>query len=322
MLTPPDLRSGHAVADDDRRRTELARHLSRACELDVMALKPGNVGIDSPGHGMSADDFLVSAAAIAEPMTRPGLTVGERIVACIAATRSAVGCNTNLGIVLLCAPLTHAALERTRQPFRQALGDCLAQLTTGDAVNAYAAIRLAQPAGLGKRAAHDVAEVPTITLRQAMTEAQHEDMIARQYANGYADLFDCQPTIGQLRRRWNDDRWTATAVYLALLAHNPDTHVARKFGLDTALRISHQAHALARAVLHAADPVELLPELHSMDGRLKSAGINPGTSADLTVAAMYLHGILSMEQKELTASEAIPLPLVTQPWDPSRIPAN
>ena len=286
-------------------------------------MKPGNVSVASPGHGMSADDFLASAAAILEPMTRPNVTVGERILTSISATRSVVACNTNLGIVLLCAPLSHAALNaKTGQPFREALDDCIAQLTVSDADNAYAAIRLAQPAGLGRRAAHDVADAPTITLREAMVEAQFEDSVARQYANGFAEIFSCQPTIGQLRRRWNDERWTAAAVYLDLLAHNPDSHIARKFGLETALRISHEALPLSQAALQCAEPDELVFPLRKWDEELKLAGINPGTTADLTVAAMYMSGIISMLDLELTAGEAISRPLAIQPWEQSRILAN
>lgn len=306
-----------------RTDSDIARMLWRACELDVLALKPGNVSVASPGHNMSADDFLASAAAIVEPMTRLGLSVGERILGSISATRSAVGCNTNLGIVLLCAPLTHAALARKPgQPFRDSLNDCLAQLSIEDAVNAYAAIRLAQPAGLGRRAVHDVAGVPAISLREAMIEAQHEDSIARQYANGFAEVFDCQPTIRRLRRRGSGDRWVAATVFLDLLARNPDSHIARKFGRETALRITREALPLARAALQCAHPEQLLPDLREWDVRLKSSGINPGTSADLTVAALYLHGILSAFDMKLTADGAILPPSVNQPWDHSRIPAN
>jgi triphosphoribosyl-dephospho-CoA synthase len=80
-----------------------------ACQLDVAVRKPGNVSFASPGHGMEAQHFLASAAAAAPPLFAPGRPVGERIEAAIRATRAAAGCNTNLGIVLLCAPLALAA---------------------------------------------------------------------------------------------------------------------------------------------------------------------------------------------------------------------
>lgn len=323
MLSSRRFNAESPISGDGKARAGLADVLRHACELDVLSMKPGNVSVGSPGHGMFAGDFIVSASAIIEPMTRPDATIGERILASISATRSVVECNTNLGIVLLCAPLSHAALNvRAGQEFSAAMDECLANLTVTDAINAYAAIRLAQPAGLGRRESHDVSDTPTISLREAMAEAQDEDSIARQYANGFAEIFGTLPIVSQLRRRWNDDRWTATAIYLDLLARYPDSHITRKYGLETALRISHEAMPLSQAVLQSAQPEELTPRLCEWDAQLKAAGINPGTSADLTVAAMYADGIISMLGTELTVSEANSRPLANQPWEQSRILAN
>lgn len=305
------------------RASLLAEMLRRACELDVLAIKPGNVSVHSAGHGMTARDFLASANAILGPMSRHGSTVGERIFDSIEATRAVVGCNTNLGIVLLCAPLTHAALAiQAGQSLRDVLRDCLDRLSVDDADRAYAAIRLAQPAGLGRRSEHDVSESPTIGLRAAMAAAQEMDLVARQYANGFDDVFTIQPIIEQLRRRWNDEPWVATAVYLELLARNPDSHIARKHNMDEALRVSHQALTLARSVLQSADPREFEGELNKWDAALKLRNINPGTTADLTVASFYMNGILTIPDLALTASGAFSPPMANQPWEQSRILAN
>src|SRR5258708_12120653 len=75
-----------------------------ACETELRALKPGNVHVHAGGHGMTVDDFRASAVAAAEPLSRPGLSVGARIEAAITATRATVACNTNLGTVPLAAP--------------------------------------------------------------------------------------------------------------------------------------------------------------------------------------------------------------------------
>jgi triphosphoribosyl-dephospho-CoA synthase len=127
-------------------RATLAQAVRWACELDVRTFKPGNVSLASPGHGMRAEDFLVSAEAAASALTEPGLSVGERIFHAIEATRNAVGCNTNLGIVLLCAPMIQAAqAPAATGSFRDRLGAILNALTPQDADWAYRAIRLAQP---------------------------------------------------------------------------------------------------------------------------------------------------------------------------------
>ncbi|HEX6827610.1 MAG TPA: triphosphoribosyl-dephospho-CoA synthase, partial [Burkholderiales bacterium] len=179
-----------------------------ACEVEVRAMKPGNVSIHSPGHGMSAQDFLASAGAVAGPLTALAAGVGERILRAVEATRAAVGCNTNLGIVLLAAPLIHAALRAGAEPLRPALDKVLRSLTVEDAGLAYQAIRLAQPGGLGASPRHDVNEVPRVTLLAAMQEAASRDSIALQYANGVREVFETGVPLARFcRSHWQSDEW-------------------------------------------------------------------------------------------------------------------
>ncbi len=70
--------------------------------------KPGNVSLHSAGHDMRAQQFLDSARASAPALFDPRAGVGARIEAAVRATRAVAGCNTNLGILLLCAPLARA----------------------------------------------------------------------------------------------------------------------------------------------------------------------------------------------------------------------
>ncbi|WP_454741833.1 triphosphoribosyl-dephospho-CoA synthase [Cupriavidus necator] len=269
-----------------------------ACSLDVMVAKPGNVSMGAAGHGMTAELFLASAEASAPVLADAGAGVGARIERAVMCTRAAAGCNTNLGILLLCAPLA-AACERLGQPADPArlhatLETVLAGLTVADAQAAYRGIALASPGGLGEAPDQDVAAIPTIDLRSAMRLAALRDTIARQYANGYADLF----TVGlpvlrrQLARRTRRVTWpdplahAVLAVYLAFLARFPDSHIVRKHGLAVAQSVTHQARAWDRHVAtgHALD----LPGLQRWDHELKLGGINPGTSADLTVACAMM----------------------------------
>ena len=140
----PDASPGRADVERSRRA------FVEACDLDVLARKPGNVSVASPGHRMYADQFRASARAAAMPLCTPSASVGERIEAAVRATRGVVRCNTNLGIVLLCAPLVAAQERRAPgQALRDAVGAVLASLTVADARAAYRAIVLAGPAGLG-----------------------------------------------------------------------------------------------------------------------------------------------------------------------------
>jgi triphosphoribosyl-dephospho-CoA synthase len=296
-----------AAALRTNRSAWLALAVVDACELELRALKPGNVGLHGGGHGMSTADFAASAAAVAPPLSAPGLRVGERILAAVQARHRVVSCNTNLGIVLLAAPLAQAALAAERGGLREALATVLADLDIEDARLAYEAIRLAAPGGLGRSARHDVAEPPSVTLMAAMHEAAARDGIARQYAEGYSDVLDLAvPLWREALARWGRREWAATAVYLNLMAWLPDTLVARKFGAPAAAEVAAHAGELAESLDRCADPDSVVPELLEWDRELKDRGLNPGTSADLTVATMLAAAIEDALETEFTAAEPNP----------------
>ena len=115
----------------------IAQAFHDSCLAELDALKPGNVHRFSDGHRMSVADFAASAAASAPWIGRAGLTVGQRILRAVEATREAVGQNTNLGIVLLASPLASAALEPTGGDLRTRVADVLDALTVKDAREAY-----------------------------------------------------------------------------------------------------------------------------------------------------------------------------------------
>jgi len=301
------------------RSERLARAVRWACETEVQALKPGNVSVHAPSHGMTAEDFLASAAAIAAPLCASGDTVGGRILAAVRATRTVADCNTNLGIVLLAAPLVHAALLAGPGRLRAALEEVLAALTVDDADQAYQAIRLAQPGGLGASPRHDVSETPRVTLLAAMQEAAARDSIARQYATGYRDVFETGvPLARDCRSRWGSDEWAAVAVYLDLLARIPDTLIARKFGIPAAQQVSREAAPLAQALALAQKPEHLSRQMLEFDSRLKQAGLNPGTTADLTVASLLALRVEEILEAEVTDCGPAPGARGLSSWDGSR----
>ncbi len=258
-----------------------------ACRLDVQAAKPGNVSIASPGHRMRAEDFLASAEAIAGPLSAPGRSVGERIADAVDATWKRVGMNTNLGIVLLAAPLAQATLTaQAGEPFERATVRVLAELDAQDAVHAFRAIVQANPAGLGEADQFDVRQRAETTLLDAMRAAAHRDTIARQYANGFSDVFRFGvPRLLAALRRGRSAQQATVDCYIGWLARFPDTHIARKHGNEVACQVSAEAAHLESAI-GAPGGAAPLAVLRNWDASLKARGINPGTSADLTVASL------------------------------------
>ncbi len=278
-----------------------------ACGLDVAVRKPGNVSVHSAGHRMQAEQFLASAAAAADALCDRRLGVGARIEAAVAATRAAVGCNTNLGIVLLCVPLA-VAWERAGGAglagLRTALDEVLRELDVDDARAAYRAIALASPAGLGRVQAQDVHEVPQLGLRDAMALAAERDSIARQYRDGFRDILD--EGLRALRESAAPGAMLGDAVqhlYLSLLARWPDSHIVRKLGAGVAHTVTDEA---ARWLFRLRDDFSSGrgAEFAAWDKSLKERGINPGSSADMTVATLFCAALLAPEciRKEASSS--------------------
>jgi triphosphoribosyl-dephospho-CoA synthase len=276
------------LATDSPLPKALAAFLA-ACRLDVEVVKPGNVSMDRAAHGMTAAQFIASADAAAHGLFNPGARVGERILEAVRRTREVAGCNTNLGIVLLVAPMA-AALEDfpgavlTLDTWRNATEKALSRLNIGDAREAYLAIALANPGGLGEAPEQSVHDAPTIELRSAMTLAAQRDSIARQYANGFADVFDSARNVQVI------DEASTLDLFLRFLSGWPDSHIVRKHGLAVAQSVTDEArrcHDALRREGHEGVRQDLL----TWDAELKARGINPGTSADLTVATLFVAGV-------------------------------
>lgn len=315
----------------------LAENFRWACMLDVAVRKPGNVSLHSPGHGMQAAQFLASAQAAAPLLCAPDLRVGQRIEQSVIATQTAAGCNTNLGILLLCAPIA-AAMWRvpasneasisatpaikigadhgaaitapcpTVATLRAALKHVLHDLDRDDAAAAFSAIALANPGGLSDSDDQDVRTTPTVSLRAAMAIAATRDRIALQYVNDFDDLFapalpDFMAGLGKTPSPASL-RASVQGLFLGFLARFPDAHIVRKHGPALAQSVTQQAQQWRNAWGHEAasthDAAHREQALEQWDTQLKAASINPGTSADLTVATLFLAACLNPHLRELS----------------------
>jgi triphosphoribosyl-dephospho-CoA synthase len=276
-------------------RTDVARFAQLACVLEASAEKPGNV---TPSHDFddtSYEDMLRSGIALGPELADAGeRAVGETVLAAVRASRDAAGANTNLGIALLLAPLARAALMG--ESLRERLADVLRALTLDDARDAYAAIRLAEAGGLEEPVEHDVRDEPAVTLREAMAAAAERDTVAREYATDYAVTFELGlPAFTEALDDGLRPRDAIVELALRLLAAVPDTLIARKRGADAAARVT----AGARQVLAAggARGTGGRTALAEFDASLRRDGnaLNPGTTADLVTAVLFvalLEGVL------------------------------
>ena len=268
------------------------------CALDVQARKPGNVSQASAGHGMQAELFTASATAAAGPLCEPGRAVGARIEAAMQATLAVARCNTNLGILLLCAPLAaaceHWSPGEGLPALRAQLERVLNRLDVADAEAAYRAIGAAQPGGLGDAPQQDVHDTPTLGLREAMALAADRDRIAFQYLHAHADVFGLGLLTFMARPDALAGGSTAAmqAVFLEFLAALPDSHIVRKHGAAAAHTVMAEAQPW-RDLARRGHPLDADPAFAAWDESLKQRRINPGTSADLSVATAVLAALCS-----------------------------
>jgi triphosphoribosyl-dephospho-CoA synthase len=253
-----------------------------ACIWEATACKPGNVHRHADFDDAHLLDFLMSAAAIAPVMqTACKHRVGETVRRAVEATLHVVRTNTNLGIILLLAPLAAIA---DGQPIFDDVAALLRDLTIDDSRDVFQAIRLASPGGLGTASDQDVHGEPTLPLQQIMALAADRDLIARQYANGYREIRECGlPALLDGLKYLGGLEQAIIHCHLTLMAEYPDSLIARKRGRAEA----EEAARRARAVLHArADATRQLVELDRWL-RAEGRGRNPGTSADLVTACLF-----------------------------------
>lgn len=280
-----------------------------ACLMEVTTPKPGNVHRGRDFDDVDFLDFVVSAAAIAGPLDRARrIGVGAAVYEAVEATRRLVATNTNLGIVLLLAPLTAVPEDVA---LRDGVASVLAATTIDDARAVYRAIRWARPGGLGTVADQDVGVEPTVTLLRAMELAADRDLVARQYANGYREVFE--GALPALRASIDAGRPLETSIvaaYLAVLADHPDTLIARKRGQGEAQEASRRAADVLAAGWPDRAAARALCD--DFDAWLRGIGHarNPGATADLITAALFAalrDGIIPLPRPAGASGWSLPL---------------
>lgn len=257
--------------------------------LEATAAKPGNVHRGADFEDVSYIDFAASAAAVTAAFDRVethSTSVGEIVYHALLATKSVSRTNTNLGMLLLFAPL---ACVRVGESFETGVARVLASLEPADSSYIYAAIRLASPGGLGTAREHDVQGPAPANLLAAMQLGADHDLIARQYVSGFATvLSQATPWLIEGVRLGYGLQHAIIHAAVQLLAVEPDSLIARKCGREAAVAASRRA----AKVLDAGTPQDEVywTAIRDFDFWLRSDGHrrNPGTTADIIAAAIFV----------------------------------
>ncbi len=260
-----------------------------ACILEATARKAGNVTRFVDFRDLTYLDLLLSAGAISPILERAAtMGVGQTVRQCVETTRQVCATNSNLGIVLLLAPLAAAADPED-------VASVLRRLTVEDSREVFVAIRLAQPGGLGRVTHQDVWEEPTLPLREVMALAADRDLVARQYATDFSDVYrvgvaalmeppsrSVLPPVLCEGDEESSIGWEERIVqcHLRLLAELGDSHLVRRSGQAT----NDEARRRAAAVLQGRHSWAEFDAWLRADGHRR----NPGSTADLTAASLFV----------------------------------
>ncbi len=257
-----------------------------ACVLEASAPKPGNVHPGAEFADLRYAELVASALAIGPVLDHaPHQRLGYTVLEAIRATRRVAPTNTNLGTVLLLAPL--AAVPQ-HEPLATGLHKVLSNLDAQDAQDVYEAIRLAHPGGLGRSEQFDVFDPAPADLLRAMHAAADRDLVARQYVNGFREVLEmAAPWLAEgMAAGWPLSQ-TIVHVHLRLMAAYGDSLILRKCGAE----MSRHAAQQAAQVLAAGPPGHpgYTARLAHFDRWLRADGHrrNPGTTADLLAAGLF-----------------------------------
>jgi len=303
---------------------EKAQHISKCIELaillEVSAEKPGNVNFTSGFEGTRCEHFLASAvaagpsfqeaayrgASVAE--NKLGISevgLGQLIKTCAADVNAwQKGGNTILGTIMLFMPVAVAAgMTPSKENYlldfsllRKNIDLAVKSTTALDSVHLYEAVDIANPSGLNDAPDLDVTDPRSkerlikenVSLYEVFKIASAYDDICFEWVHNYPVIFDLAYPYLMEQLKSKPLNTAVVHTFLKILSERPDTFIARKMGKDKAQEISAEAKAsLDLGGLQTAKGKKSLQQLDKKL-RLSQNKCNPGTTADLTAAALAL----------------------------------
>jgi triphosphoribosyl-dephospho-CoA synthase len=285
----------------------LGQRVCLAITLEASAKKLGNVHPQASFSDMCHEDFLRSAIAISPCFDQRGkLSVGKLVYESVSATQASVKVNTNLGTLLLLAPVAMAArpgrnalspqshFSETITNLRERTAIVVDRLTAEDSRAIYAAIRLSAPGGLGKTDKLDVhqAEAPP-KLVDAMRVVEDIDQVAKTYCTRFHFLFDeVVPALKQALEHCGDTSEGIRLFQLRWLARFGDSLVHRKLGEHENRLLQKKAIRLLK--IFESENQQMTDRFEknwqALDKWMREEGHrrNPGTTADLIAAGLFV----------------------------------
>lgn len=276
--------------------SHIARCAQLAMILEVSATpKPGNIDRDHNYTDTRFEHFLASAVGvypILEKAARSKSGVGAFIHEAVAESgKWQKGGNTHFGAFLLLIPLVMAAGRCTQKTSLQWHTRRVVRKTTvEDAVEFYKAfseakvkVKSAEDLDLGDTASIDKIKTQGLTLYDLMKISCSYDMIAEEWVNGFRKTFDCAGSIQEMieEKGIND---AIVHTFMLNLAFHKDTFIQTKFDSKKAEEISLRAEN----IFEKSFLEDIMDDIRAFDEELLNEGINPGSTADIIIAGLFV----------------------------------
>jgi triphosphoribosyl-dephospho-CoA synthase len=272
--------------------------------------KPGNVHRTHDFPDMVFEDFIISGIVSGENMKQAALRglkyaenpekwhkigLGKLILETVLETDRWVANNTNLGIIMLLAPISAAAgMSRNIAELMIRVDQIMKSTTPEDAVSLYKAINIADAGGMGEQDDLDVNDDASVhklleegvNMYTVLEMSSEWDSLSYELTHGMPVTFQTGfPLFRDSQKKYNTNQATVQ-TFLTILAQNPDTLIRRKFGVDKAIEVS----AIAKSILHRGGILnqDSISKLVEFDKQLIKNNLNPGTTADLTASSIMV----------------------------------
>lgn len=284
---------------------EIAKLAQIASVLEVSGYpKPGNVHRTRNFDDMVFEDFIISGVVIGETIREAttqaksingnyeSAELGRFILEAVQETDKWIANNTNLGIMMMCVPIAcSAAISNSFDEIQSNVGILMDNTTVDDAVNLYDAINIADAGGMGDQEEFDVMSEKAKDELRANNQTMFDvlkisagwDRLANELTSSMPVCFDIGfPTFNELKSESINKATVLT--FLTILSQIPDTLISRKYGDEVAQSVSDKVKEL----LTFKDDDDFLDKLNEFDDYLYENKFNPGTTADLTAASIFI----------------------------------
>jgi len=279
---------------------DIARSAQLALLLEVSAYpKPGNVDRTHDFRDTSYEHFLASSVAL-YPVLREAAIRGQdekqglgelvrRGVDESAAWQH--GGNTHFGALLLLVPLAMAAgaCERYElEELKRKATEIMRNTTTDDAVELYTAFPKAKVKvrkdvpefDLTDGASIEAIRDKKLALYEILTISASYDLISRELVGGFELTFRYAALLNEFAKN-NLINDAITHVYLKLLSEEEDTFITTKSGAEKSRYVKERAKQIVTSGYKRN-------EIEALDVELIREGLNPGSTADIIAAALFV----------------------------------